>query len=267
MTSCTALLRTLLVAALSLNGFATPEQIHNTVGAAGALKVFVEPGGSFSPGLGTFGVAFRMSNFMAVAGSFTPEPRSPSGTGSSVWWVEEQRGALLLRTEVCGVKRATLQGDAFVLAARARLTNTSGEAVSTTLSVSIAPEGPAGGPIHALAFARHAFSIEGHPVLIAQSASTGAILASGAFEPRPFLPQAEAAVTSEAGECRGEMLFDVKVPAKGSVTLGFLCPVLAGRIAGEGGPLQPDPGLEFYRGLNVDDIFAEAEGPAGGKAK
>lgn len=232
------------------------------------LKIFVEPGGSFSPGLGTFGVRLRTSEAVILGRGDVPmpEPRHGlAGAGLQVWWSEEGRGATLLRTEVCEVKRATPRGDCFIVAARARLTNTSDKDISTTLTVSISPEGPAGGPIHSLAFAQHAFSIEGHPVLIAQSPSRGATLASGALEARPFVPQQDAAVQSAEGTCRGEMFFDVTVQAKGSVTLGFLCPVLPGRRASEGGALQPDAGLDFYRGLNVDDIFAEAE--ASGRAK
>ena len=265
MTSSTALLRPLVFAALSLTGIAATEQIHSMIGlpdTPDALKVFVEPGGRFSPGFGTFGVSFRVSEAAKLGRGDValPEPRHGLATiGVPVWWVEEERGAILLRTEVCEVKRVTPRGDGFIVAARARLTNTSDKDISTTLIVSIMPEGPAGGPIHSLVFARHAFAIEGHPVLIAQSPSRGATLASGALEPRPFAPQADAAVQSATGGCRGAMLFDVALPAEGSVTLGFLCPVLAGRRAGEGGAVQPDPGLEFYRGLNVDELFAEAE--------
>lgn len=265
MISSTALLRPLLAAAISLTGVAAPEQIHKTVGLPDTpdpLKGFVWHDGSFSPGVGTFGVTIRTSapGVLGRGDVSLPERRhGPAGPSFPVWWVEEERGAILLRTEVCEVKRATPRGDGFIVAARARLTNTSDKDISTTLIVSITPEGPAGGPIHSLVFARHAFSIEGHPVLIAQSPSRGATLASGALEPRPFAPQADAAVQSATGGCRGEMLFDVALPAKGSVTLGFLCPVLPGRRAGEGGALQPDPGLEFYRGLNVDELFAEAE--------
>ncbi len=274
MTNSRPLLRLLLIPALLVGALAEPAKIHHTIGlpdTPDALKVFVEPGGRFSPGFGTFGVTchatgvgpipFNNPSMVRRADVPGPEPiRVLAGSDLLVAWIEDKRGEIHMRVEVCEVKRETPRGAGFIVAARVRLTNPKEyDVYSTTLTVSITPEGPAGGPIHALAFSQHAFSIEGHPVLIAQSPSQGATLASWSFEPRPLMPQAEVAVTSMTGDCRGSMLFDVALPAKGSVTLGFLCPVLPGRRAGAGGALQPDPGLEFYRGLNVDELFAEAE--------
>ena len=81
------------------------------------------------------------------------------------------------------------------------------------------------------------------------------------------------------GNCAGMLEFEVTLAPGESRTFDFICPVLPGRRAvrhqwdgvsewtqldlakpnpSRGGELQPDPGLAYYQGLNVDALFAEA---------
>ncbi|MHC4435331.1 MAG: hypothetical protein ACYTBS_26155, partial [Planctomycetota bacterium] len=85
--------------------------------------------------------------------------------------------------------------------------------------------------------------------------------------------------SSPSGDCSGAMSFDLTLSPGRSRTLGFICPVLPGRRAvghkwdgvsdwaqfdlaelnpSSGGSLQPDPGLDYYRGLDISELFAEA---------
>jgi hypothetical protein len=93
------------------------------------------------------------------------------------------------------------------------------------------------------------------------------------------LPPGRAAESAE-GHCSGALRFDLDLAAGKSRTLGFVCPVLAGRRAvghqwdgtsgwaqldlaepnpPEGGVLQTDAGLEYYRRATADALFKEAE--------
>ncbi len=105
---------------------------------------------------------------------------------------------------------------------------------------------PAEREVRALAFERHAFFLEGAPVLVADAPSRGAILAESALAPRPLTPQDTAHVTSTLGQCRGEMLYDVALAPGQSQTFGWLCP--------SGATVD----LDFCRALVVEELFAEA---------
>ncbi|MEI9895473.1 MAG: hypothetical protein WDN28_16680 [Chthoniobacter sp.] len=146
-------------------------------------------------------------------------------------------------------------GDAVLAVARLRVTNPTGQIFKTSLAVAIAPEGA----IHALAFEKHAFFIEGRPVFIADTPSRGAILAESPFAARPLTPQDQAHVESAKGECRGEMLFDLVLAPGQTQFLGFICPL---RLA-KGSEFQP----EFYRTLSFDKLFTEAEKQAAEKPR
>ena len=153
----------------------------------------------------------------------------------------------IARLELCCVDFPVGLGRETLMAARLRLMNSSRRPFHTTLAAALTPEGA----IHALAFDRHAFLIEGAPVLVADTPSRGAILAESPFAPRPLTPQDHAHVESVRGECRGEMLFDLALLPGQSQTLGFICPV---RFS-----TGTEPDLDFYRTLSVDDLFTKAE--------
>jgi hypothetical protein len=158
------------------------------------------------------------------------------------------------RLECCCVKRPWGLQEITVAAARVFLVNSSDQPYSTNLSVLIAPEGA----LPALAFEQQAFFIEGEPILVAAAPSRGAILADAPFAPRPMTPQQMAHVESADGGCRGEMLYDLTVPAGQTQILGFICPV----APPEGGK-RPD--LDFYRSLSVDELFDQAAKETAGK--
>jgi hypothetical protein len=189
-------------------------------------------------------------------------------------------GGVTARVELCQVKKATLLGDGQMVVARVRLTNMTKARANAALSVNITPDGPAGGPIRSLAFSRHAFSIDGHTVLVADTPSKGAILAAAPLASRPLTPEQDAHVESANGDSRGEMLYDITIEPGQTATLGFFCPVLPGRhavghrwdgvskwaqmdladpISGDGGALQPEFEVDALRDLKVDDLFEQAE--------
>ncbi len=262
----------------------TGAQLHIPIGVPDmpdTLKTFVEPDGSFSPGFGSFGVSFRLPGIGAtIDGKRGTPTHGLRGGGLLIPWCNIPGGDAITGTvEICAVKRPALAGDACMVAARVRLENPTDHVASTSLSVNVTPEGPAGAAIHAIAFSQQAFFMEGRAVLVADTPSKGAILAGSPFAARPLAPSQDCHVESADGDCRGEMIFDVQLLPGQSAVLGFLCPVLPGRravghlwdgkspwaqldladpISGEGGVLQPDPGLDACRALRVDDLFAES---------
>lgn len=147
-----------------------------------------------------------------------------------------------VRLDLCIVPRAVGLGEVMLLAARLRLTNPTERPQSTSVVVALLPERE----VWALAFERHAFFVEGQPVLVADAPSRGAILAESPLAPRPLAPQATAHVVSAAGQCRGEMFFDVALAAGQAQTLGWLCPSGA------------SVSLDFCRALVVEELFAQA---------
>ena len=85
---------------------------------------------------------------------------------------------------------------------------------------------------------------------------------------------------SPLGIVRGALIFDINLAPGESRLFPFICPVLPGQTAARhhwadlkqdamvdiaplypksGGIIQPDPGLDYYRGLNVSDLFREGE--------
>lgn len=209
------------------------------------------PEGGFAPQGAGFRVTFRLANMKRVAPNATGTPLGSRQDGME--WSDGQ-GARA-RLEICCVKHPFgLASEAGTLAAaRLLVANPAGRPWATSLSVEIAPEGA----IYALAIDRHAFFIEGRPVLVADSPSRGAILADAPFAVRPLAPQQRAHVESAKGECRGEMIFDLALPPGQTLTLGFLSPVHLPK--GEG------PDLDSCRAISVEDLFAQAEKEAARK--
>jgi hypothetical protein len=115
-----------------------------------------------------------------------------------------------------------------------------------------------------------------------QEPSDAGVLATdtvGDLGSRGKMPKQKSA-TSKSGDCSGALCYDLILPAGSIKTLGFVCPVLPGRRAvghkwdgvsewaqfdlarlnpSSGGVLQVDPGLDYYRGLNIPSLFAEAK--------
>lgn len=136
-----------------------------------------------------------------------------------------------------------------MLAVRFSVTNRSTEPRTVPVVVSLAPANTVAPALSALAFERHAFSIAGQPILVADTPSRGAILAESAFALRSLTPQETAHVTSATGECRGEMIFDLTLAPGQIQTLGFLCPSPSAASP------EADVSLDFLRSLRIDEFF------------
>ncbi|MBN2473928.1 MAG: hypothetical protein JXB62_04940 [Pirellulales bacterium] len=263
-----------------------PIGIVNTVDT---LKTFVEAEGNFSPGFATYGIYFWLYD-PAVRQLTAPTADGArcawglGGTGHLIPWSRWQAGTIGVATEVCQVECDSPAGRIQVVAARAHLVNTGPQPQSVALCVALRPLGAAGGPIHKLTVSEthDALMVDDHPALVAaQPADAAGVTATdeiAAAASSGNLPTDQAAV-SISGDCSGALRFDLRLPPGQSKTLRFICPVLPGRRAvghdwdgasewaqldlaepnpPQSGALQPDPGLDYYRGLGADTLFEEA---------
>ncbi len=184
-------------------------------------------------------------------GRRAPAPlRREHGGGVAEWPVDATCDA---RLEMLRTRRPAGRREIELLAVRVRLTNRSGQPRLVPLIVTIAPASATAPALRSLAFERHAFSVEGEPVLVAQTPARGAILAESAFAPRPLAWRAEGFVQSAAGECRGELGFDLELAPGATRALAFLCP----SPRADSPPAEVT--LDFLRGVDVDELFATAE--------
>jgi len=268
-------------------------RVHIPIGVANTLdtlKTFVEAEGTFSPGFATYGVYFWVYDPGAkqlvapTMDGVTCEHGLPP-TGFLIPWSQWTAAGLTVRTEVCEVRRKSPAGDVFVVAARTHLTNPGTADREVALYAALRPLGAAGGPVRNLAVSTEGAALlaDGHPALVAETKPSGAgVLPTdtiGDLAMEGKLPDGKSA-ESTSGNCSGALRFDLTIPAGKTQTLGFICPVLPGRRAvghqwdgvskwaqfdlakpnpAEGGVLQPDPGLDTYRGLKADTLFDEAE--------
>jgi hypothetical protein len=267
-------------------------RIHVPIGIANtvdALKTFVEAEGGFSPGFGTYGICFWV--FDPAAGKLTAPTmdgvkveRGLSGQGYLIPWSAWEAAGLQVKTEVCEVKRDSPAGPVFVVGARVQVTNPSPQEFRLVLYAELRALGPAGGPVKQLAVSDDgtALLVDGHPALVANEKPAGAgVSATDAVRVLALEGKlsAERAAASETGDCSGALRWELSLAAHQARTLSLVCPVLPGRRAAghqwspggnnnykelavpnptAGGVLQPDPGLPYYRGLSVDQLFAEA---------
>ena len=266
--------------------------IHVPIGIANtvdSLKTFVEAEGSFSPGFASCGIYFWV--FDPDGGRLTAPTMEGlkcehglEGRGFLIPWSAWEAAGVRVRTEVCHVRRPSPAGEVHVVAARACLTNPGKERRKLLLFAVLRPLGPAGGPVRRIAVASDgtALLVDGRPALVGQQKPTAAgVLPTDAiaeWATQGKLPP-EKAAASATGDGSGGMGFEVTLAAGETKTLGFVCPVLPGRRAAghqwdrtsgwaqldlaqpnppEGGLLQPDPGLDYYRGLSTESLFAEA---------
>jgi hypothetical protein len=211
--------------------------------------------GGFIPGAAHFRVTFDFSNLSLHLGASSVRKLGASGLANAAWkWGKwgNPRG-VSAELNVCCVNVPFGLNDMTLAALFLRLSNPTDRPWQTSLSVAITPEGQ----LPALAFGEHAFSIEGRPVLVANTPSRGCILADSPFADRPLSPQNIAHVESAKGECRGEMLYDLTLQPGQSQTLGFIAPMKSS--------LGSSPDLKFYRSLSIEDLFKEAEKQATSK--
>ena len=268
-------------------------KIHIPIGIANSrdtLKTFVEAEGCFSPGVGSYGVYFWLFEkkadrlFAPTMASVECEHGLADGR-YLIPWAKWSAGDIAVVTEVCAVKRNSPNGDAHVVGSRVKLTNTGSKPADVTLYVALRPLGPAGFDVKELSVCPegNALLVDGHAAIVSTAEpSDSGVLADdtiGSFAQRGAMPAGKRA-RSPSGDCSGAMCFGLTLSAGDSKTLGFVCPVLPGRRAvghkwdgvsdwaqfdlaelnpSSGGLLQPDPGLEYYRGLDVSELFAEAK--------
>ena len=213
-----------------------------------APGLMVLPDGGFAPQGAAFRVTFRFAE-MKLVSKQTKEPLRILAASESAprvtEWTSPQGGTV--RLDLCCVICPLGLSDVTLGGARLQLANPTDHPLQVTLAVAIAPETA----IHGLAFDRHAFSMEGRLVLVADTPSRGAVLADAPFAVRDLSPQDQGHVESAKGECRGEMLFDLTIEPGKARTLGFLCPVKV--------PDGREPNLDFYRALSIDELFASAK--------
>ena len=253
------------------------------------LKTFVEAEGGFSPGVATYGIAFwvfdpESGKLVAPTMDGVRCEHGLTPEGYLIPWTTWSAGHVRVRTEVCEVRRAAPGGEVFVVGARAALSNASDAERRVILYAVLRPVGPAGGDVKQMAVAEagDALLVEGHAALVANEKPTLAGVRAEDLdeeaigESEPPVRSAE----SPEGNCSGAMAFDLVIPKGETRSVGFICPVLPGRRAvghawdgtsgwaqfdlakpnpAEGGTLQPDPGLAYWRDLKADAIFDEAK--------
>jgi len=266
-------------------------RVHLAIGipdSVDTLKTFVEAEGGFSPGFATYGIAFWLHD--PTSGTLTAPTmagvaveRGLVGDGLLIPWSAWTAGDLAVRSEVCQVQRASPAGDIQVVAARVHLANRGAVPRTVALYAALRGLGPAGGSVGRIAAAAEgdALLVDDHPAIIAGQRSTAGVAATdsvGAAARAGSLP-AEASARSPTGQCSGVLRHELTIAAGATQVLSFVCPVLPGRRAvghdwqpggkdnykenakpnpATGGRLQGDPGLEWYRAVKADALFAEA---------
>jgi hypothetical protein len=266
--------------------------IHIPIGIANtldSLKTFVEAEGCFSPGVGSYGVYFWVYDpihgwFFVPAMAETACEHGLAEGGYLIPWSKWHAGDVEVRTELCQVLRDSPAGQVHVVGVRVTLRHVSGGLRSVWLYAALRPLGPAGFDVRRMDVSDtgDALLVDGRAALVAREPPSGAGVVEtdgvGSSALRGTLPEGRSAASGE-GNCSGALRFDLTLGPGESRVLEFVCPVLPGRRAvrhqwdgvsewaqldlarpnaDAGGVLQPDPGLPYYRGLDVDKLFAEA---------
>jgi hypothetical protein len=267
-------------------------EIHIPIGIANtldSLKTFVEAQGNFSPGVGSYGIYFWLHD-RAAGRLFAPTMKGVPCThglaesGYLLPWAKWTAGDIEVRSELCHVLQDAPQGQVHVVGARVTLRNAGHEPSATSLYTALRPLGPAGFDVRDLRVSDDgdALLAEGKTALVAKQKPSGSGVVEtdtiGQFALRGAMP-AERSAASAQGNCSGALRFDVTLQPDEERTFEFVCPVLPGRRAGRhqwdgvsewaqfdlakpnpdtGGILQPDPGVPYYRQLEVGRLFTEA---------
>ena len=268
-------------------------KVHIPIGkpdSVDTLKTFVEAEGCFSPGFGSYGVCFWLWDAQARKLTAPTMDGVPCEHGLKegvelIPWSRWKVGEVEVTSEVCETRRASPKGDVFVVAARVQVINRGSKDAALALYAALRPLGPAGGDVAKIAVSDDggALLVNDHPALVSASKPQGVGVSDadtiGDFALRGGLPAAMNAADNVAASCSGALRFELKLKPGEKRTLAFVCPVLPGRRAAAhewkdlkhdamtdvaplnqpaGGVLQPDPGLDYYRALSVDELFAEA---------
>jgi len=269
-------------------------RVHLPIGLPNTLdtlKTFVEPEGCFSPGFGTYGVyvwLYDRAGKRLIAGTQPDVPmRYGLGEGGKIVpWMEFEHDGLRVHVELCQVRRPCPGGYTHIVAAQINVHNTGSGPRAVRVYAAVRPPGPAGGNVHQIALNEtgNALLVDGHPALVTRTPpSGGGVLDADTIADwalRGDVPLGRTA-RSPSGDASGVLVFDATLGNADSRTVELICPVLAGRRAArhrwdgvsawaqrdlatlnpvQGGTLQPDPGVDFYRRLDVQELFAQARG-------
>jgi hypothetical protein len=265
-------------------------RIHIPIGIVDSidtLKTFVEPEGCFSPGVGSYGVYFWVhdgNRLHAPASEGMTLEHGLSDEGYLIPWSLWSNGIMSVRSEVCQVERGSPSGKVQVVAARIVVANTLDKIQNLSLYVAVRPIGPAGGNVASIAVDRagRVLMVDGRSAVVSDLEPSAAGVSAkddvGEWAMAGRTPAAQEATGQR--DSSGCLRFDLAVPPGETQGVSLICPVLPGRRVmghrwdgrnpwaqlddaplhpGEGGVLQPDPGVEFYRSLKADALFAEAE--------
>ncbi|MEZ0263788.1 MAG: hypothetical protein ACAI43_03595, partial [Phycisphaerae bacterium] len=273
--------------------------IHIPIGIANTndrLKTFVEPEGNFSPGVGSYGVYFWATDpatgkLVAPTMDGVKVEHGLAPGGLLIPWSRWNAGTVEVRTEVCQTVQQSPAGPVHVVAARARVTNTSAAPADTTVYVALRSTGPAGFSVNEVAerFGEingrlEGIDVDGRPAivlprpLVAKAVGSTTDFDLAAFPPPQIGP--DNAVRSHDGRGAAAIPFPLRLAPGASETIEILCPVLPGRRVlphqwdgvskwaqfdlapfnpATGGDLQPNPDVDFYRSLKVHELFAQAQ--------
>jgi len=262
-----------------------PIGIPNTLDT---LKTFVEAEGNFSPGFGSYGIYFWV--FDRLTGKLTAPTmdgitteRGLSGPGYLIPWVRWTARDVEVISEICEVCRTSAADNIYLVGARVIVTNRGATKQQLSLYVTLRSLGAAGWPVHRLEVSgTDALLVDGHPALLAGEPPTAIGVASsdvaGVLALTGEISDSRVA-TSPSGDCSGAMRFELNLTSGGTKTLGFICPVLAGRRAARhkwidlsqdamadsaqlnpsvGGILQPELGVGYYKTISTEELFREA---------
>jgi hypothetical protein len=268
-------------------------RIHIPIGIPNTLdtlKTFVEAEGCFSPGFGSYGIYFwvydpRQAKLHAPTLADAKSARGLHPEGYLIPWTQWQAGPFGVRTSVCQVRRSSPAGDVHVVGARVELTNPTAEDRQVLLYTVLRPLGPAGFAVNSMEVGGgDAILVDGRTAIVANDRPAALGVHETHDMPIVHAQKGQEPVQrrakSDTGDCSGDLLHKLSIAPGKTVTLGFVCPVLPGRRAvghqwdgtspwaqldlnnpnaPEGGELQPDPGLDYYRAIKADGLFAEAE--------
>jgi hypothetical protein len=264
-------------------------QIHIPIGIANTLdplKTFVEAEGVISPGFATYGIYFWVYDVQAARLLASTEQTCTHGlndTGSLIPWSSWQANNLNVKTEICEVAKPYGSNQGYVTAVRLTIKNLATTQRQVKAYSALRPMGPAGWTVKALSVGADssALLVDGHTALVASQPVSAAGVSNtdniGATAQTGGIPAAKTA--SSTGTCSGALRQDLTLAAGETKVLQFVCPVLPGKRAWRhqwdgvdswaqhdlaainpdtGGILQPDPGLDAYKQMNVDQLFTEA---------
>ncbi len=267
-------------------------EIHIPIGIANtldSLKTFVEAEGSFSPGVGSYGVYFWLYD-KAAGRLFAPTMKDVPGThglaegGYLLPWAKWTAGDIEVKSDLCHVLQEAPQGPVHVVGAQVTLRNAGQEPRAVFLYTALRPLGPAGFDVRDLRVndVGDALLVEEKSAIVAKQSLGGSGVVQtdmiGQFALHGTMPEERFAASAQ-GNCSGALRFDVTLQPGDARTFEFVCPVLPGRRAvrhqwdgvsewaqfdlaqpnpDTGGVLQPDPSLPYYRQLEVGRLFAEA---------